>query len=150
MELIEEVEDDNQQSSENNYITKEEDEQKTELLDTKAVFDYSGVQEEAVDDGSTNTKLINSDKEDVINETDEVMNEDHVNSEEQTKYSATGRPRRTNAGQGVERLEMSFGGKEYVILNAQQFTMKWVSENTNIEELDKVSYHGVAVNTVFT
>jgi len=35
-----------------------------------------------------------------------------------------GRPRRANAGNGVERLEMDFGGKEYASVQSKQLLMK--------------------------
>ena len=35
-----------------------------------------------------------------------------------------GRPQRRNAGQGVNRLEMSFTGKEYPAYQSKMFAMK--------------------------
>ena len=34
------------------------------------------------------------------------------------------RPKRTNAGQGVDRLEMTFTGKQYPAYQSKMFTMK--------------------------
>ena len=47
---------------------------------------------------------------------------------DETIYSTTNnRPRRSNAGSGVERLEVGFGGKEYVSCQRKQMLMKKVT-----------------------
>ena len=72
-------------------------------------------------------------------EVDEIMNEDIGREiEESIINDNNARPKRHNAGTGVERLEMSFGGKEHASIAKQQhmmhaqgmqFTMKGVVEN---------------------
>ena len=74
------------------------------------------------------------------------MNED-INRDQQDSMinNDTGRPKWQNAGTGVQRLEMSFGGKEYASVTSQQnvthekgiqFMMKGVASNKEIEAID--------------
>ena len=88
------------------------------------------------------------------------MNED-INRDRQDSMinNDTGRPKRQNAGTGVQRLEMSFGGKEYASVASQQhvtyekgiqFTMKGVAINKEIEAIENQSYLKTAVNCIFT
>ena len=66
------------------------------------------------------------------------------------------RPKRANAGAGIEQLEMSFGGKEDFVSNQQhvqnglQFTMKGMKGNTDIKPLENQMYICMAINVVFT
>jgi hypothetical protein len=81
------------------------------------------------------------DEEEETNQTDEVMNENTI-VDEDAEVNANGRPRRAGAGAGVERLEMSFGGKEYASINNHQFLMTQDhSANKDIKPMGKSSYH---------
>ena len=44
-----------------------------------------------------------------------------------------GRPQRSNAGQGVNRLEMSFTGKEYPAYQSKMFAMKRIDKNERLK-----------------
>jgi hypothetical protein len=89
------------------------------------------------------------DEEEETNQTDEVMNEGNI-VDEDVETNANGRPRRAAAGAGVERLEMSFGGKEYASVNNHQFLMTQDhSINKDIKPMGKSSYHRIAVDACF-
>jgi hypothetical protein len=92
------------------------------------------------------------DEEEITNEADEIMNEVDGNDVEESvmEGNVNQRPRRAAAGAGVERLEMSFGGKEYASINNHQFLM--TDDPTTQKELKPLGqalYHQIAVNACF-
>jgi hypothetical protein len=88
------------------------------------------------------------DEEEETNETDTVMEEEQV--QEDTENYTNTRPRRANAGAGVERLEMSFGGKEYASINNHQFLMTDTDPNSvDVKPMGQNSYHRIAVDACF-
>jgi hypothetical protein len=88
-------------------------------------------------------------EEEEVNQTDDVMNEDTM-EQDNFEQDTEGRPRRAAAGAGVERLEMSFGGKEYASINQHQFLMKGVENaGEDVKPMGKISYHRIAVDACF-
>jgi hypothetical protein len=144
-----EIEDDTQ----SNYDDEEEanDRESVESIDSSS-------QDENLDKGLLIIDGENEDHNDgdiskVMNdqdEMDEIMLEDSVN---EIEGRTNERPRREKAGVGVERLEMSFGTKEYASLSKKQFTMKGVqvmAEKINSTLSEEWTYMDIATNVIFT
>jgi hypothetical protein len=95
-----------------NYVTEEE----SDHDDQEATME----QGEDIDDTNMNEEAETTGIED-----DAIMNEEHTEEVRENapteSNNANNRPRRQNAGAGVERLEMSHGTKEYASISNKQF-----------------------------
>jgi len=162
-EIIGEInEEDEEQHEEEQgvYISESDSDQEQAIMEEEIQEDSDGNLEVVFENENESESVTSAeDEENNDVEVDEVMNEDtEASIEESFVNNDNGRPRRANAGAGVERLEMSFGGKEYAsVANQQhtmhkkgiQFTMKGVAENKEIKPLETQSYLRTAVNCVF-
>lgn len=72
-----------------------------------------------------------------VEQINDVINEENYNT----------RPRRTNAGTGVDRLQMSFDGKAYTHEKERQFLI--VDEDYN-KDKDMNTYYSIACDVMFT
>jgi hypothetical protein len=128
------TEDEEDNDIDNTNIEQEEDDDIMHESDDVLPPINEHVEERSEDSDSTST-----------NETTESKERESTESEERTY--ANQRPRRENAGLGVDTLEMSFDGKSYTHGRHRQFMM--VKENYDINQ-DMDSYMSLATKVMFT
>jgi hypothetical protein len=146
---VTEVEDDTQSSHDDEE--EENDQESMESIDNNSKDEDLSeglliIDEENDAHNDDDNNAITNDQDEV----DDVMTEDNV---DKLEGRANERPRRENAGAGVERLEMSFGTKEYASQSKKQFTMKGVqgiAEKTNSTLSKERTYMDIATNVMFT
>jgi hypothetical protein len=83
---------------------------------------------------------------DEVTDEEDKVEQDNESSEPILK-NGSGRPRRSNAGRGVERLHMRFGGKKYASHSDKQFLMASVKDKNVVQQADLWQ---TAVNVMFT
>eukprot|EP00957_Ditylum_brightwellii_P156447 11906568-Ditylum_brightwellii.AAC.1 len=106
------------------------------VTDDKASIEDINDENESIDDDKEQreeeTNIIEDDDEsiDKTNDDDDGQstNEDETNNDSDNKHEdidyTNGHPKRSNAGTGIDRLEMTFGGKSYKSHKAKQFIQK--------------------------
>jgi hypothetical protein len=122
-----------------NYVTEEEDGYVTEETH------HEETEEMEIDDDVTNIET-GIEEDDIMNENNEP---EHDTSNNQVSESSQGRPKRTNAGTGVERLELGHGTKEYASVKHKQFlTVKGYRAGAR-ERGDRESFMSLATDVLF-
>jgi hypothetical protein len=114
--------------------------------DDKSNTRMSIVDEESKDSNDENNSSTIDDKDEV----DDAMLE---NENKEAEQQMNARPRRENAGTGIERLEMAFGIKEYMSLSQEQFTMKGVqgiAKEIQCAISEEWLYMAIATNVMLT
>ena len=81
--------------------------------------------------------MLENEEQASVEQINDVINEENYNT----------RPRRTNAGTGVDRLQMSFDGKAYTHGKERQFLI--VDEDYN-KDKDMNTYYSIACDVMFT
>ena len=79
-----------------------------------------------------------------------VANIDDENDPEPEQSLAESRPRKTNAGAGVERIQMGFTGKRYGARRDFNFVINGKSKKIHKETMSQQTYIQMATNILFT
>ena len=141
----------NEEENEARYVSEDDNID----LDSEVEDDVLSREYEMRNDKENDTGEIESisEEEETYEKDPSEHDESESGSPDESKEITNTRPKRSNAGKGVERLEMSFKGKEYgtVVSNtAHQFATLDYGGRHNCEVFPLDDYHRVAVNVMFT
>ena len=116
------------------------------MVDTNIPLDVIEEEEDNICEFIENEERIGDDDTELI-ENEERVAPTVENEERNSDNNTSTRPRRTNAGQGIDRLEMSFDGKLYTHRKHRQFLM--TKEKYDINK-DMDTYYSLACDVMFT